>query len=368
MSDQSHRGLTESVIDPSQDGHSHPAQINSRIIKLFTAHSPLSTKSRLTLTSALTAAVLLYGLSVYWSIEPDLFDVKENAQTMSGSSTDQMVTGAITTATLIKVVETLLDKHGGYLSNDVMPPSILMDNMPNWEFGVLVQVRDLSRVMRNDMSRSQSQSGEDPSLANAEPQFNFHNDSWMFPASETEYRKGIGFLKEYFGKMKDRGHSNTQFYARADNLREWLSVVSKRLGGYSQRLRSSTGQERINTDLEGDPSATQSTPTKAESIVKTPWLEIDDVFYESRGGCWALLQFLKAVEVDFQAVLQDKNALVSLRQIIRELEPTQSTVWSPMILNGRGFALIANHSLVMASYISRANAAVIDLKELLAKG
>jgi hypothetical protein len=43
-------------------------------------------------------------------------------------------------------------------------------------------------------------------------------------------------------------------------------------------------------------------------------------------------------------------------------------VWSPIILNGSGFGLWANHSLVMASYISRANAALIDLRELLAQG
>ena len=38
------------------------------------------------------------------------------------------------------------------------------------------------------------------------------------------------------------------------------------------------------------------------------------------------------------------------------------------ILNGSGFGLFANHSLVMASYISRANAGVIDLKTLLIQG
>ena len=59
---------------------------------------------------------------------------------------------------------------------------------------------------------------------------------------------------------------------------------------------------------------------------------------------------------------------MSLRQIIRELEAAQATVWSPVILNGSGFGLWANHSLVMASYISRANAALIDLRELLAQG
>jgi len=39
-----------------------------------------------------------------------------------------------------------------------------------------------------------------------------------------------------------------------------------------------------------------------------------------------------------------------------------------MVLNGSGFGLLANHSLVMASYISRANAAIIDLRDLLAQG
>lgn len=39
-----------------------------------------------------------------------------------------------------------------------------------------------------------------------------------------------------------------------------------------------------------------------------------------------------------------------------------------MILNGGGFGFLANHSLVMASYISRANAALIRLRDLLNRG
>ena len=74
------------------------------------------------------------------------------------------------------------------------------------------------------------------------------------------------------------------------------------------------------------------------------------------------------MEYDFSDVLRKKNALVSLRQIIRELEATQEPVLSPVILNGSGFGLFANHSLVMASYVSRANAALIDLRDLLNRG
>ena len=106
----------------------------------------------------------------------------------------------------------------------------------------------------------------------------------------------------------------------------------------------------------------------SEMEIKTPWNEIDDVFFEARGTTWALIHFLKAVEVDFADVLRKKNALVSLQQIIRELEGAQEPLWSPVILNGTGFGLFANHSLVMASYISRANAAIIDLRDLLLQG
>jgi len=102
--------------------------------------------------------------------------------------------------------------------------------------------------------------------------------------------------------------------------------------------------------------------------VKTPWLEIDDVFFEARGTAWALLHFLRAVEYDFQHVLEDKNATVSLRQVIRELEASLAPMRSPVVLNGGGFGMFANHSLVMASYLSRATQAITNLRELLAGG
>ena len=136
----------------------------------------------------------------------------------------------------------------------------------------------------------------------------------------------------------------------------------------SQRLTASVGQRRVNTDLAGDPAAESTGSDQPNVIVKTPWLKIDDVFYQGRGTAWALIHFMRAVEFDFRDVLIDKNALVSLRQVIRELEATQKTVMSPIILNGSGFGLFANHSLVMASYLSRANAAIIDLRELLSQG
>ena len=298
----------------------------------------------------------------WWDSEPDAFDVTVAAP--SGI----VVTGSHTAAAMTRMGRTLLDKRGGYLSNDLFPPSVWMDNVPNWEFGVVVQMRDMSRVLRADLSRSQSQSTEDSDLSLAEAKFFFNNASWIFPRTEDEYGDGVDYLESYLARLSDPDQPDAQFYARADNLRTWLTAVETRLGSLSQRLSASVGKRQLDTALSGDPAASQSTPGVGDSELRTSWFEIDDVFYEARGQAWALLHLLKAVERDFGAVLDDKNARVSLQQIVRELEGTQETIWSPMILNGTGFGFVANHSLVMASYISRANAAIIDLRALLAQG
>jgi hypothetical protein len=323
---------------------------------------------RLLAIPVLIILVLLTLLGIFWSDEPEPFDIVAAAEERAPVTESRLTVGSYTTSAVIAAMETLLHKRGGYLSNDIMPPSIWLDNIPNWEFGVLVQARDLARSMRNDFSRSQSQSAEDVDLIIAEPKFNFDNKSWFLPASENVYGDGVTALYGYLGRLQNPGNPEAQFYARADNLQEWLGQVEKRLGSLSQRLSASVGQVRLNTDLAGDAEAVQSTQTSSELEVRTPWSEIDDVFYEARGAAWALVHFMKAVEHDFESVLQKKNALISLRQIIRELEATQEAVFSPMILNGSGFGIFANHSLVMASYISRANAAVIDLRALLSQG
>ncbi|KJY97786.1 MULTISPECIES: DUF2333 family protein [Pseudoalteromonas] len=321
------------------------------------------------IAAAIAALFLLfYLIAVYWSIEPDRFDVVEQAKQQASERNERLVTGYVTTSTLINVAQTLLDKPGGYLSNDMAPPSVLMDNMPAWEYGALEMTRDLALSMRKDFSRSQSQSTEHPSLKKAQPQFNISSTAWMWPSAEGEYQKGIDYLIAYRSQIADSNDRQSQFYARADNLRTWVKEAEKRLGSLSQRLSASVGQERVNTDLAGDREAHQATYAPMQQEVRTSWWEIDDVFYESRGATWALLHFLHAIEHDFADVLEKKNAKVSVQQIIRELEATQEPVWSPMVLNGSGFGLVANHSLVMANYISRANAALIELSELLAQG
>ena len=307
-------------------------------------------------------------LTWWWDDEPNRFDAVEAAASRAEMNGVEPVIGYTFANTNRELATTMLEKRGGFLSNDVFPPGVWMDNIPAWEFGVLLMVRDTARSLRVDLARTQSQSNEEPNLAEAEGKFFYDNSSWIFPASEDEYEAGIEYLEQYLASIANPNNPDAQFYPRADNLQRWLGGVSARLGDISQRLSESVGKRQRDLATFGERNPDQSTPVPSDRETKTPWTQIDDVFYEARGQAWALLHLLKAVEHDFRPVLDDKNALPMLQQIIRDLEATQETVWSPVILNGGGFGFLANHSLVMASYISRVNAAIIEIQQLLEQG
>ena len=336
------------------------------------------------------AVLFLLGqltLLFLWSREPDTFDVEATAREMvQAPAGETLRPGVVTTATLARISETLLDKPGGYTSNDMSLPGMVIEDMlvvpdiPNWEFGVLTQVRDMTLVMRDDLSRSQSQSSADPDLVTAQIRFNTDSQLWLFPPAETQYREGVESLESYLQRLQN---GQAQFYTRADNLNNWLNKVQRQMGSLSIALSASVGVRQVSE--KGAATSIQDGSTQApgvkvqaevikadddpsEVIIKTPRLRVDDVFYQARGQAWALLHMLKAIEIDFEDILRQKNALVSLRQIINKLEDTQQDVWSPIILNGSGYSFVANHSLVLAAQISSANAALIDLGTLMREG
>ena len=78
--------------------------------------------------SLVVVLLLMIGVAWYWSRTPDVIWVEDKA------NGDRTVIGYATTDTLIRVAETLLDKPGGYLTNDMTPPSVFLDNIPNWEY------------------------------------------------------------------------------------------------------------------------------------------------------------------------------------------------------------------------------------------
>jgi hypothetical protein len=317
-----------------------------------------------------TAMVVLLVLGMWWGHEPGQFNIMDEAEERAKEthSTDNMPIGYVYTNTLAHIAETLLHKPGGYLTNDVMPPGVLLDNVPAWEYGALIMLRDATSALRNHFARDQSQSAEDGDLAIAEPYFYFENDSWALPSTEAEYEKGIEFLHKYMTRLQHYGGDvkQAQFYSRADNLWQYTEVVIKRLGGLSTRLAANNAGANFGpglSDLEKEVASQQGAPA-----MKVTWMEIDNVFYEARGASWALLHILRAIKHDFKDILLDKRAMRTVDIMIKELENSLVPTLSPMVLNGDGYGVFANYLLTMANYIARANAAALDLRDIMNRG
>ena len=319
---------------------------------------------------ATIVVLVLFILGAWWGREPEQFNIMDSAQERAKESDiPNMPIGYVYTNTLAHIAEFLLHKSGGYITNDVAPPGVLLDNISNWEYGALVMLRDGTTALRNHFARDQSQSAEDPDLAIAEPYFYYENDSWALPSTEAEYEKGIEALHRYMVRLQKYGGNvkQAQFYSRADNLWQYTEVVIKRLGGFSTRLAANSANANLApnlSEIELEEAAKQGNTSAA----KVSWLEIDDVFYEARGASWSLLHILRAIKHDFKDILLDKRAMRTVDIMIKALENALTPTLSPMVLNGDGFGLFANYSLSMANYIARANAAALDLRDIMNRG
>ncbi|WP_081949088.1 DUF2333 family protein [Litchfieldella xinjiangensis] len=285
-------------------------------------------------------------LGIWWSQPPSTFDVEQATAAQRGDAaeaTTQAATttasrGAVTTATLMTTVGTLLEKPGGYLRNDKMPPGVWLDNMPNWEYGVLRQARDLTQ------SLPALSEGDEAAFAEAHERLSANSKDWLYPSAERRYEQALEALEGYLRSLS--GEQGAGFATNGDGVSRWLSRVEQRLDSLTHRLSASVAEREALRDLIDIETG--------EAPSQTPWYKIDNVFFEARGTGWALIHLLEAVEHDLADVIDAAGATSNWQQLIAELKLTQRRVWSPVILNGSGFGLFANHSLVMANYTARA--------------
>jgi hypothetical protein len=212
--------MTEENVVDAQESAANKRKLGEQVNKVAGYYKPSTWKERgLWWTLGLfvvTYAIIVGVLGVIWSRTPAAFDPREQALVIAQGDEKKLVPGYVTTATTIVIAQTLLDKPGGYLTNDIMPPGVYLDNIPEWEFGVLTELRDVARSLRNDFSRSQTQSIEDRDLQVADPKFSYDSNSWILPSTESEYRDGIQALYRYLNRLADDKVQDGQFFARAE--------------------------------------------------------------------------------------------------------------------------------------------------------
>lgn len=341
--------------------------------------SGLSSKRwvRIPLRVGLGLFVIGAALAIYWSLMPSTFQIDKNATTMAITKGHReegqtLPIGYRTVATTLTLAETLLEKPGGFMHNDWVPMSRWTDNMRSWELGVIKQIRTVSFGLYQDLSRPGPQAPVQEELEKAFNMFSAPERQWFPRSSESQYRNGIEHLDNYLGLMAEAESSTKYFAPRQDQVINFLTLLRNQLGNYSTELQKNVGghtyDPTVFTQDVVEAEVLEDGTKKAHHQELTPFFERDNVFYETRGGVYVMYHIMLALRKDSEELINSQNAMGAMNRVINELEAANKPISSPMVLNGKEFGILQNHSLVMASHLAKAHLAIEELQKQLRGG
>lgn len=285
---------------------------------------------------------------------------------MNSIKPDRIVLGELDSdvkgVAFIKTNQVLIEQmEKNWLPNDLFWPTILLDNMPNFQIGELEIVRYNIRVLRDNLSRMRTTDKLDPSAEMAFTSLSNDPYKWWFPSAESKWRQAHRSLQSFLGNLVD---GKSYFYPRADNLVELLQQYASLMGGANTRLINAPHDIDASLEVEDQGGGRSESPKFID--VDIPWYHIDNNFYYAQGIAYALYESFKAIRIDFIGVLTDKNSVKLVDKIIENLERCH---FEPLIVfNGDPGSIFANHSLNLSGIFNDARQKINSLIVALMQG
>jgi hypothetical protein len=206
------------------------------------------------------------------------------------------------------LVDREVNLHHWVANDPVFLPGHILDNMPNFQTGVVGALGRFAAELRDGLGRMRGSSGADPDLESAAGRLNYPGDVWIFewsrtpvqPSSESQYRRAFDDLRRYNERLA-RGQAVLD--RRADNLYATLDRIAADIGGLSAGL------------------------AREVELGAARWVDTrsDDLFYQGKGRLYAYYLVLRELRRDFAAVI-DERAL--------------GNVWDEMLVSLRGAATV----------------------------
>jgi hypothetical protein len=250
------------------------------------------------------------------------------------------------------------DMQLAWLPNDLIYPTVLLDNPQSFQLGQLEVLRYATRVLRDKLSRQRTTDKIDPEADKAFTAFSNNPHLWLWPSFESKLAAGAKALEAY---RRGLGRDESHFYPRADNLIELLDQLTSLLGGENTRLANAPPDraERLSEETAGD----QFLSGERRRVVQVPWLEVDNNFYHARGVAYALRQVLLAVKWEFREILEVKRSGELMDTVIEDLALAD---FEPLlVLNGSRDSVFANHSLMLMATLEDVRQKLINLQQML---
>jgi len=303
------------------------------------------------LIPAILLAIILFVVIVmaFNSIKPDRITL---------NNLDSNIKGAAFIRTNQALIEQMRDN---WLPNDLYWPTVLLDNMPNFQIGELEVVRYNVRVLRDNLSRMRTTDKLAPSAEAAFTALSNDPYKWWFPSAESKWKVAYKGLEAFYQSLET---GKSHFYPRADNLAELLSQYVSLMGGVNTRLINAPRDMKKVLTMDEE---VEDSPKSSKMVdINIPWYSIDDNFYYAQGVAYALYESFKAIRIDFIDILTDKNSVELTDKILENLS---RCYFEPLVVfNGDLGSIFANHSLNLSGVFNDARQKISSLIVSLKQG
>ena len=297
----------------------------------------------------LLAFILIWPLSagLYWTVykgytildQTRFAELDDNILAILEKTTaksDPFQKGAALSASIRNRLEQEMNSTFGWSVNDlVISPTRWLDNRANRQLGTIFATRMLTNFFSTNLAKYGKVDAENKYLQEAREQyFAFNADSWWFPSSEKQYKKGIEQIKKY---ETDLIKGKAIFNLRTDDMFNMLSyIISNQFLDQPLGLLVQTNDEVAYSDL-------------------------DNRIYYTQGVILVLRDALRTF-VHLYPEVKEKGGKENIEIAFREMN--QICDFDPLIvLRGDHDSIMADHRGKMARYLISVRERINDLAQ-----
>ncbi len=244
-----------------------------------------------------------------------------------------------------------VDDHHWTPMDPFFLPGAWLDNMPNYQAGIMKALARFGVEMRDQLARSRGSSPQDPDLDRAAARLNADPRQWVWTPSmsiwpsvtaTSQYRDGRAALIAYNKRL---AAGQASFERRADNLQAFLERVASDIGSTSAQI------DRHIHDHGGDLLDFYA----------------DNLFYANKGQLYAYYMLLKELGNDYQGVLRERDISGPWAQMMETFR-TAATLQPWVVVNGAADSqFLPSHLVAQGFYLLRARTQLREVADILRK-
>lgn len=249
------------------------------------------------------------------------------------------------------LIDREVNRHPWVANDPFFLPGACLDNMPNFQQGVIYALGRFSVLLGDQLGRARGSSQIDPDLDAAAGLLKYPGNVWIFnmkasllptASSQAQYRAARKALLGYNERL---AHGKAVFDPRADNLVAVLDSIAGDLGSQSASIEDYLAQGHF-------------------------WLiswDADTVFYATKGRVYAYYLLLRELEKDYAQVIRERDLTNVWANMLRSLREA-ATLQPLVIVNGAPDSqFLPSHLASQGFYLLRARTNLREITGILSK-